>query len=175
MLIVIAGFVAGLLIGSFLNVVAWGLPRGESLVRPASSCPACRAPIKPYDNVPVVSWLLLRGRCRHCGEEISPRYPLVELATALLYALVVAVADRPVDIALGLLLVPALVPITLIDLDLRLIPNRITLPAAVAAVVAGVVLDVGSVPEQLIAGSAAGGFFLPPPPAVPPRPGHGRR
>jgi len=160
MLIVIAGFVAGLLIGSFLNVVAWRLPRGESLVRPASSCPACRAPIKPYDNVPVVSWLLLRGRCRHCGEEISPRYPLVELATALLYALVVAVADRPVDIALGLLLVTALVPITLIDLDLRLIPNRITLPAAVAAVVAGVVLDVGSVPEQLIAGAAAGGFFL---------------
>jgi len=160
MLIVIVAFVAGLLIGSFLNVVAWRLPRGESLVRPASSCPACRAPIKPYDNVPVVSWLLLRGRCRHCGEEISPRYPLVELATALLYALVVAVADRPVDIALGLLLVTALVPITLIDLDLRLIPNRITLPAAVAAVVAGVVLDVGSVPEQLIAGAAAGGFFL---------------
>src|SRR3954469_267263 len=160
MLIVIAGFVAGLLIGSFLNVVAWGLPRGESLVRPASSCPACRAPIKPYDNVPVVSWLLLRGRCRHCGEEISPRYPLVELATALLYALVVAVADRPVDIALGLLLVTALVPITLIDLELLLIPNRITLPAAVAAVLAAVILDVSFVPEQLIAGAAAGGFFL---------------
>src|SRR3954447_23071880 len=102
MLIVIVAFVAGLLIGSFLNVVAWRLPRGESLVRPPSSCPACRAPIKPYD-VPVVSWLLLRGRRRHCGEVISPRYPLVELVTGLLYALVVAVGHEPVDIALGLL------------------------------------------------------------------------
>src|SRR3954447_12048720 len=103
MLIVIVAFVAGLLIGSFLNVVAWRLPRGESLVRPPSSCPACRAPIKPYDNVPVVSWLLLRGPCPNGAEVISPRYPLVKLATGLLYALVVAFGHEPVDIALGLL------------------------------------------------------------------------
>jgi leader peptidase (prepilin peptidase)/N-methyltransferase len=108
----------------------------------------------------VVSWLLLRGRCRRCGEPISTRYPLVELATAVLYAVVVAVKDDPVQIALGLLLVTALVPITLIDLELRLIPNRITLPAAVAAVLAGLLLDPSVVPEQLLAGAAAGGFFL---------------
>jgi leader peptidase (prepilin peptidase)/N-methyltransferase len=136
------------------------LPRGESLVHPRSRCPSCDARIASYDNVPVLSWLLLRGRCRHCGAAISARYPLVEAATAALYALVAAVADQPVDVALGLLLVTALVPITLIDLELRLIPNRITLPAAAAALVAALVLDVGFVPEQLIAGGAAGGFFL---------------
>ncbi len=151
---------AGLLIGSFLNVVAWRLPRGESLVHPGSACPACGTPIKPYDNVPVLSWLALRGRCRRCDARISARYPLVELATAVLYVAVVLGRDGALDIALGLLLVTALVPITLIDLDLRLIPNAITLPAAVAAVAAALVLDPGFVPEQLIAGAAAGGFFL---------------
>jgi len=150
----------GLLIGSFLNVVAYRLPRGESLLRPRSRCPECGTAIAPYDNVPVVSWLLLRGRCRHCGAPISARYPLVEAATAILYALVLLAKDDALEVALGLLLVTALVPITLIDLELRLIPNRITLPAAVAALIAGVVLDSGFVPEQLIAGAAAGGFFL---------------
>ncbi len=157
---VVAAAVAGLLIGSFLNVVAYRLPRGESLSHPGSRCPGCGAPIAPYDNIPVVSWLLLRGRCRRCGEPISIRYPLVEATTAVLYALVVIAKDDALDIALGLLLVTALVPITLIDLELRLIPNRITLPAAVAAVLAAVILDVSFVPEQLIAGAAAGGFFL---------------
>jgi leader peptidase (prepilin peptidase)/N-methyltransferase len=157
---IVLAAVAGLIIGSFLNVVAYRLPRGESLSRPRSRCPGCGGTIAPYDNVPVVSWLLLRGRCRRCGEPISTRYPLVELATAVLYAVVVAVKDDPVQIALGLLLVTALVPITLIDLELRLIPNRITLPAAVAAVLAGLLLDPSVVPEQLLAGAAAGGFFL---------------
>jgi leader peptidase (prepilin peptidase) / N-methyltransferase len=150
----------GLVVGSFLNVVAWRLPRRESLVRPRSRCPRCAAAIAPYDNVPVLSWLALRGRCRHCGARISAKYPVVELATGVLYALVVATKNDPAQVALGLLLVTALVPITLIDLELRLIPNRITLPAAVAAVVAGVVLDIDFVPEQVIAGAAAGGFFL---------------
>jgi leader peptidase (prepilin peptidase)/N-methyltransferase len=143
----------GAVVGSFLNVVAYRLPRGESLVRPRSRCPQCGTPIKPYDNVPVLSWLLLRGRCRHCGAAISPRYPLVEAVTAALYVAVVLGRDGALDIALGVLLVTTLVPI-------RLIPNKITLPAAVAAVVAAVILDVGFVPEQLIAGAAAGGFFL---------------
>ncbi|MEA2228727.1 MAG: leader peptidase (prepilin peptidase) / N-methyltransferase [Solirubrobacteraceae bacterium] len=152
--------VGGLLVGSFLNVVVHRLPRGESLSRPRSRCPGCGTPIAPYDNVPVLSWLVLRGRCRHCGTRIAGRYPLVELVTAVLYVAVVLAKDEAVQVALGLLLVTALVPIALIDLEHRLIPNRITLPAAIAAVVAGLVLDVGFVPEQLIAGAAAGGFFL---------------
>src|SRR3954447_9365158 len=170
---VLVAFVAGLLIGSFLNVVAYRLPRDESLLHPRSRCPGCGTPIAPYDNVPVVSWLLLRGRCRLGGEPISARYPLVELTTAVLYALVVLAKDDTLDIVLGLLLVTALVPITLIDLELRLIPNKITLPAAIAAVVAALVIDISFVPQQLIAGAAAGGVFLPPPPPASPRAGTG--
>jgi leader peptidase (prepilin peptidase) / N-methyltransferase len=158
--LVAIAFVGGLLVGSFLNVVAHRLPLGESLVRPRSRCPECGAAIRPYDNVPVLSWLVLRGRCRDCGAPISPRYPLVELATGVLYAAVAIAADDALDVALGLLLVTALVPITLIDLEHRLIPNRITAPAAVAALVAIVALDTGFLVEALVAAGAAGGFFL---------------
>jgi leader peptidase (prepilin peptidase)/N-methyltransferase len=159
-LAVAAALLGGLIVGSFLNVVAWRLPRGESLVTPASHCPACGTPIRPYDNVPVVSWLALRGRCRHCATRISPRYPLVELATGLLYLGVVLGRDGVHDIVLGLMLVTVLVPVTLIDFEHRIIPNRITLPAAVAALVAGAILDPGFLPEQIIAGAAGGGFFF---------------
>jgi leader peptidase (prepilin peptidase)/N-methyltransferase len=156
----VAGGVIGLIVGSFLNVVAHRLPRGESLLRPGSHCPSCGEPVKPYDNVPVLSWLLLRGRCRACRARISPRYPLVELATGGLYAAVLVARDDAIGIALGLILVTALVPIVLIDLDRRLIPNKITGPAALAAIVAGLAADTHFVPEQLISAAAAGGFFL---------------
>ena len=157
--VILAG-VAGLLVGSFLNVVAHRLPRGESVVSPGSRCPSCGEPVRPYDNVPVVSWLLLRGRCRHCGAAISWHYPAVELATGVLYAAVVAARDDAAGIALGLILVTALVPIVVIDLERRLIPNLITGPAAVAALVAALALDADRVPELLLAGAIAGGFFL---------------
>lgn len=153
-------FLAGLAIGSFLNVVAHRLPRGESLVTPPSRCPRCETPIRWYDNVPVLGWLLLRGRCRACGEPISWRYPAVELATGVLFALVAATQDEAIRVVLGLLLVTALVPITLIDLDTRRIPNAITLPAGVAALAAGLALDIDFVPEQLIAAAAAFAFFF---------------
>jgi leader peptidase (prepilin peptidase) / N-methyltransferase len=150
----------GLVIGSFLNVVAWRLPRGESLVRPGSACPSCSTPVKPYDNVPVLSWLWLRGRCRACAAAISGRYPLVELATGLLW-LVVALRGGPAaDVVLGLVLVTVLVPLVLIDLDHRLLPNRITGPAAVAAAAIGAAMHPAGLPEQLVAGAAAGAFFL---------------
>ena len=146
----------GLIVGSFLNVVAHRLPGRTSLATPASHCPSCETPIKPYDNIPVLSWLLLRGRCRNCAEPISARYPLVEAATALLFAAVVAVhhADTTA-LVLGLVLVAFLVPIALIDLDHRIIPNRLTLPAAVVGIVLGTVLDPGGEVERLIAGAAA--------------------
>src|SRR5215207_3758264 len=150
----------GLLVGSFLNVVAHRLPRGESLVRPRSRCPQCGTQLRAVDNLPVVSWLALRGRCQHCGAPISARYPAVELATAGLYVAVAASQDDALRIALGLLVVTALVPITLIDLDHRIIPNRITGPAAIAALVAIVALDTGFLLESVIAGIAGGGFFL---------------
>ena len=97
---VLAG-IFGAIIGSFLNVVAYRLPRGESLSHPPSRCPNCGTPVKPYDNIPVLSWLLLRGRCRNCKEPISPRYPIVEAGTALLCALVVIAKGPDEDAILG--------------------------------------------------------------------------
>ena len=152
--------VFGATIGSFLNVVAYRLPRHESLVSPGSRCPGCGTAIKPYDNLPVLGWLLLRGRCRGCRMAISPRYPLVEAITAALAAAVVLTRHSAAPIVLGLVLVGVLVPIALIDLDHRIIPNKLTLPAAIAAVAIGAVLDTSGVPEQLIAGAGAGGFLL---------------
>jgi leader peptidase (prepilin peptidase)/N-methyltransferase len=159
-LAILIAAVGGLLIGSFLNVVAYRLPRGESLVKPRSRCPGCDTQLRAIDNVPVFSWLVLRGRCAHCGAPISARYPLVELTTAGLYVAVVASQDDAVRIVLGLLLATALIPITLIDLDHRLIPNKITGPAAIAAIVAIAALDLDFLPEALIAAAAGGGFFF---------------
>ena len=150
----------GLIIGSFLNVVAYRLPRSESLVSPGSRCPGCGAAIKPYDNLPVVGWLLLRGHCRACRSPISMRYPIVEALTGVLAVAVVLVKHSADEIVLGLMLVGILVPIALIDLEHRVIPNKITVPAAVAAVAVGLALNPSGVPEQLIAGAAAGGFLL---------------
>jgi leader peptidase (prepilin peptidase)/N-methyltransferase len=150
----------GAALGSFLNVVAYRLPRRQSLVRPASRCPGCSAAIKPYDNLPVVGWLLLRGRCRSCRDPISSRYPIVEALTSALAVAVVLAKHGAPDLTLGLVLVAVLVPVALIDFDHRIIPNKITLPAAVAAVAIGVALRPSHVPAQLIAGAAAAGFLL---------------
>jgi leader peptidase (prepilin peptidase)/N-methyltransferase len=152
--------IGGLVVGSFLNVVAYRLPRGESLVSPASRCPSCGTPVKAYDNVPVLGWLMLHGRCRSCHERISGRYPVVEAACAALAVLVLVAKHSGHDIVLGLLLIAVLIPVAMIDLDSRIIPNRITLPAAIAAVVAGALTRPSGLPEQLIAGAAAAGFLL---------------
>ena len=151
----------GLIIGSFLNVVAWRLPRGESLVKPRSKCPGCGTQLKAYDNIPVFSWLVLRGKCRGCGERISARYPVVEAVTGVLYAAVVAAEhDDALKCVLGLALVTFLVPIAVIDLDLKRIPNALTGPAAIVALAIGAALDPSYLPEQLIAGAAALLFFF---------------
>jgi leader peptidase (prepilin peptidase) / N-methyltransferase len=157
---VILAAVFGAIIGSFLNVVVYRLPRGESLSTPGSHCPSCDAPVKPYDNVPVLGWLWLRGRCRNCRQPISVRYPLVEAGTALLCAGAVIGQHNTGRALLGVVLVLVLVPIALIDLDTQLIPDRITAPAAVLAVVIGTALDPGGEVQRLIAGAAAGGFLF---------------
>jgi len=150
----------GLLLGSFLNVVAYRLPRGESLATPASRCPGCDTPIKPYDNVPVLSWLLLRGRCRACATPIAWRYPLVELATALLMALAVVVIGPNEQVWLGLAFVLLLVPVTVIDIDFRIIPNKLMIVGAVVAFAILALTRPGDIPEHLSAAVAAGGFLL---------------
>jgi leader peptidase (prepilin peptidase) / N-methyltransferase len=150
----------GLIFGSFLNVVAYRLPRGESLATPASRCPGCDTPIKPYDNVPLLSWLLLRGRCRSCGEPIAWRYPLVELGTALLLALTVVVVGPNAEVWLGLAFVLLLVPVTVIDIDFRIIPNKLMIAGTVAALVILALTRADDIPEHLIGAVAAGGFLL---------------
>src|SRR5947209_3492600 len=152
--------VLGAMVGSFMNVVAYRLPRHESVVYPGSRCPGCATAIKPWDNVPVLGWLMLRGRCRACGCSISARYPIVEAATAVLAVATVAVTHPTYRMVLGLVLLLVLVPIALIDLDHRIIPNKITAPAAVLAVAIGAALHPAGVPEQMISGAAAAGFLL---------------
>jgi leader peptidase (prepilin peptidase)/N-methyltransferase len=157
---VIAAGLFGSVIGSFLNVVAWRVPRKESLVSPGSRCPHCGADVKPYDNVPVLSWLLLRGRCRNCGGPISPRYPLVELATALVFAAVVAVRGFDDDLVLELPFVSALIALAAIDFDHKLLPNRIVYPMAAYGVIATLLVDRPDLVENLIAGAGAFLFLL---------------
>jgi leader peptidase (prepilin peptidase)/N-methyltransferase len=152
--------VLGAIFGSFLNVVAYRLPRHESLVTPASRCPTCEAPVKPYDNIPIVSWLLLRGRCRSCAAAISPRYPLVEALTAALCVAAVLTHESAVDIAMSVVVILLVIPAALIDLEYRIIPNRLNALGAVLALVIGLALDPGGEPERLIAAAAAGGFLL---------------
>jgi leader peptidase (prepilin peptidase) / N-methyltransferase len=152
--------VLGAVFGSFLNVVVHRLPRHESLVTPASHCPKCGTPVKPYDNVPILSWLLLRGHCRGCGASISVRYPLIEAATAALCVAAVLTHRSASAIALSLVLILLLVPAAVIDLEHRIIPNRITGLGAVLALALGLALDPSGEPGRLIAAAAAGGFLL---------------
>jgi leader peptidase (prepilin peptidase)/N-methyltransferase len=152
--------VLGAVIGSFLNVVAYRLPRHESLVKPGSHCPKCGAGVRPYDNIPVLSWLLLRGHCRSCREPISPRYPLVEAATGALCVAAVLALDTPVDVALAVVMILLVVPAALIDLEYQIIPNAITALGAVLAVAIGLALDPSGEPGRLLAGVCAGGFLL---------------
>ena len=158
--LLLLGF-AGLVVGSFVGVVAHRVPRGESIVRPRSRCPDCGVQIAAYDNVPVLSWILLRGRCRHCGERISLRYPAVELTLAGLYIATFLVYEGDAaELALGLVFVTMLAAITLTDLELRVIPNRILIAASVIGIAIAVPTDPGALPERAIAAAAAGGALL---------------
>ena len=127
--------VLGLLVGSFLNVVVHRVPRGESVVRPASRCPACGHAVRPRDNVPVVSWLLLRGRCRDCTAPISALYPRVELGTGLLFAAVAALVGTSWALPAYLYLAAIAVALALIDLDEQRLPDAIVKPSYVVAAV----------------------------------------
>jgi leader peptidase (prepilin peptidase) / N-methyltransferase len=154
-------FVGGMLAGSFVSVVAHRVPRRLSIVGPRSQCPSCGAQIAAYDNIPVISWLLLRGRCRRCSEPISPRYPAVELGLGAAFVVTVLVLwDDPAQLAMGLVFVATLAAITLTDLEQRIIPNRILLVSAIAGIAIAAVPDPASLPERAIAALAAGGLLL---------------
>jgi leader peptidase (prepilin peptidase)/N-methyltransferase len=154
-------FVGGMVTGSFVGVVAHRVPRGLSIVGPRSVCDSCGTQIAAYDNVPVLSWLLLRGRCRNCDARIPLRYPLVELAVGVAFAATAIVLyDDPAQLALGLIFVAMLAAITLTDLERGIIPNAVLLAGTVAAVALVAATDPSSFPERAIAAGAAGGFLL---------------
>lgn len=156
----VVALVLGLVMGSFLNVVIHRVPGGESVVWPASHCPECGAPILPRDNIPILSYLLLRGRCRDCGQPISARYPLVEAATGLLFGAAAYQFGLSLRLLWALVLIFALLALAATDLEHRLLPNAIIGPAAVA----GFALSVASDPERwwvylVSAVAVAGGLF----------------
>ncbi len=150
----------GAMVGSFLNVVIHRVPLGESIVAPRSRCPECETQIASRDNLPIVSWLVLRGRCRHCAAPISARYPFVEVLTALVFLAVALTRGVDSDLALELPFASMLIAVAAIDLEHRKVPNLITAPAAVWAVAAAAVLHTGELPELLIAGTAAFAVLL---------------
>jgi leader peptidase (prepilin peptidase)/N-methyltransferase len=170
LLVSVLGGSLGLAIGSFLNVVVWRVPRGESLIAPPSACPRCAHPIRARDNVPVASWLLLRGRCRDCAEPIRARYPLVEAATALAFVAltlyyVLVQPSRFAELPALLFLAATSISLALIDADTHTLPNRIVLPAyrvgaallLGATVVAG---DWAALATAFIGASALFAFYL---------------
>ncbi|MEX0833201.1 MAG: prepilin peptidase [Actinomycetota bacterium] len=154
----------GLVIGSFLTVVVYRVPRKESIVSPRSRCPSCGKTIPASQNIPVVSWLLLRGRCANCGERISPKYPLIELATAALFAGAALRFDYSIYVALVMaLFLGVMLAVSIIDIDHGIIPNRIIYPAlpvfAMLEAIGWVMGDLDFV-RSVIGFLAYGGFLL---------------
>jgi leader peptidase (prepilin peptidase)/N-methyltransferase len=158
---VLIAFVFGLVAGSFATAVAHRVPRGMSIAGPRSQCPACDAQIASRDNVPLLSWLLLRGRARCCDARISALYPLTELAAGLAFAGAVLVDwGDPAKIAIDLVFVTMLAAITLTDLERRIIPNKILLVGALLCVAIAAATDPSGLPERGIAAVAAGGLLF---------------
>ncbi len=128
-------FIFGLIVGSFLNVCIYRIPRDISIIRPSSSCPTCKTPIKPWNNIPILSYLLLRGRCSNCGEKISGRYPLVELLNGIFYLMLFNQFGSGWHLPFLFVYASAMIVITFIDFDFQIIPDVITLPGIVIGLV----------------------------------------
>jgi leader peptidase (prepilin peptidase) / N-methyltransferase len=154
----VVAFAPGLALGSFLNVVAARVPLRRSVIHPASACMSCGQEIRPLDNIPLLSYALLRGRCRNCRTRIPFVYPAVELVTALLIAGCVFAFGLTLQAAIAAFFCAVLVAVSAIDLEHRIIPNRIVLPATVVVLVANTARDLS--PEWTIAAFGASGFLL---------------
>jgi leader peptidase (prepilin peptidase) / N-methyltransferase len=160
--VILIAFLGGLIAGSFDTAVAHRVPRGISIAGPRSRCPACGAQIAAYDNVPLLSWILLRGRARCCGAHISRCYPLTELTVGTLFALTVLVHwhDSAAAIVIDLVFVTMLAAITLTDIEQRIIPNSILIVGALICVAIAAPTDPGGMTERAIAAGAAGGLLF---------------
>jgi len=167
-MIYLIAFVFGAIVGSFLNVCIVRIPKGDSIVRPSSHCPGCKNPIQFYDNIPLLSYIFLLGRCRSCGERISPRYLIVELLMACLAAALYYQFGFSLAFLVSFIFVAALIVISFIDLDVRIVPDVISLPGIIAGLLFSVVARyLVSDPSELIPsplsaliGVLVGGGFL---------------
>jgi leader peptidase (prepilin peptidase)/N-methyltransferase len=156
--LLVIGAIFGLAVGSFLNVCIYRMPRGESLLWPGSHCPACSTPLRAFHNVPVLSWIVLRGRCAHCRAPISVRYPIVELATAIMWVAIVWLTPPGWLLASRLLLGTALIVLFMIDLEHQILPNLITLPGIAVGLALSLVAPPG--PVESLLGILVGGGVL---------------
>ena len=150
-------FAMGAILGSFLNVIIYRLPRGESIVRPPSACPECGRRITPRDNVPIVSYLILRGRCRHCKAVISSRYPVVELLAGLVPVLLLWRYGLGREALVLCVLSYVLIVVSFIDLDLRIIPDRVTLPGIAVGLILAPYLGLTTFGGSLLGAAVGGG------------------
>jgi leader peptidase (prepilin peptidase) / N-methyltransferase len=159
-LIVLVAVLFGLVVGSFLNVVIHRVPRHESVVWPASHCPHCGEPVRPRDNIPLISYLMLRGRCRNCKEPISARYPAVEATTGLLFGAAAYEFGTSLALIHALVFISTLISLAVIDLEHRLLPNVIVGPATLVGLVLSILADpVGWWTYPLSSVAVAGALF----------------
>ena len=158
-MVTVFAFLFGTVVGSFLNVCIYRLPKEESIVAPRSRCPACQSPIHALDNIPLVSFALLRGRCRACGASIAWRYPLVEALTGILFALTVVRFGVTLQAAFLLTFLAGLIVISFIDLDHQIIPNVITLPGIPLGLLTGFLFRDPPLLDRLIGALAGAGFL----------------
>jgi leader peptidase (prepilin peptidase) / N-methyltransferase len=153
-------FVLGLIVGSFSNVCIYRIPRNESVIYPASHCPKCRNKIKPIDNIPLLSYILLKGRCRNCGSKISIQYPLVEFLTGLIYLIIYLIYGLSIQSLAYIILSSALIIITFIDLQEQMIPDVISLPGIVVGLILSFMVPYISFINSALGALVGGGIIL---------------
>jgi len=153
-------FILGLIVGSFSNVCIYRIPRNESIIYPASHCPKCSSPIKPVDNIPLLSFILLKGRCRHCGSRISIRYPIVEFLTGLIYLIIYLIYGLSVQTLIYIILSSALIIIAFIDLNEEIVPDVISLPGIVIGFIISFFVPYISFIDSALGIAVGGGLIL---------------
>jgi leader peptidase (prepilin peptidase)/N-methyltransferase len=157
---VILIFVLGLVVGSFSNVCIYRIPRNESVIYPASHCPKCRSKIKPVDNIPLLSYILLKGRCRNCGSKISIQYPVVEFLTGLIYLIIYLIYGLSIQSLVYIILSSALIIIAFIDLQEQIIPDIISLPGIVVGLILSFLVPYISFINSALGALIGGGIIL---------------
>ena len=153
-------FILGLIVGSFSNVCIYRIPKNESIIFPASHCPKCNSPIKPVDNIPLISYILLKGRCRNCKSKISIQYPVVELLTGLIYLIIYLIYGLSVQTLIYIILSSALIIIAFIDLNEQIVPDVISLPGIVIGFIISFLVTYISFINSALGILAGGGIIL---------------